>query len=100
MRGVPDADALRALREGLTLPDGTRYREAAVRALGVARGGCWLEVTLTEGKNRQVRRMCAAVGHEVEQLVRVRIGRLALPDLEPGRWRALTPEEVALLRRR
>jgi len=62
--GVPDAAALRALREGVPLGDGSLTRPAEVRALGVARGGSWLEIVLTEGKNRQVRRMCAAVGHE------------------------------------
>jgi 23S rRNA pseudouridine2457 synthase len=52
---------------------------------------------LTEGKNRQVRRMCAAVGHDVLELVRVRIGNLALEDLAPGEWRQLTPAEIAAL---
>jgi len=49
---------------------------------------------LTEGKNRQVRRMGAAVGHEVLELVRVRIARLALAGLAPGEWRRLAPGEV------
>jgi 23S rRNA pseudouridine2457 synthase len=48
---------------------------------------------LTDGKNRQVRRMTAAVGHPTLRLVRVRIGRYAPGDLQPGRWRELTPEE-------
>jgi 23S rRNA pseudouridine2605 synthase len=109
--GVPDDEALRALREGLPLDDGTLTRPATVRALGTARGAAarassqgsqgstWLEIVLTEGKNRQVRRMGAAVGHEVLELVRVRIGRLDLGDLAPGEWRELGPEEVhALLR--
>jgi pseudouridine synthase len=52
---------------------------------------------LTEGKNRQVRRMGAAVGHEVVELVRVRIGRVSLGELAPGEWRELTSEEVARL---
>jgi 23S rRNA pseudouridine2605 synthase len=114
VRGVPDAEALRALREGLTLDDGTPTRPAKVRVLGTARGAAslpkgqgsprlerpgstWLEIVLTEGKNRQVRRMGAAVGHEVVELVRVRIGRLSLGELAPGEWRELTPEEVARL---
>jgi pseudouridine synthase len=100
VRGVPTGEALRVLREGVTLEDGTRCRPAQVRPLGAARGGSWLEITLTEGKNRQVRRMCAVVGHEVEQLVRVRIGALALDDLAPGRWRRLDAGEVARLRGR
>jgi pseudouridine synthase len=52
---------------------------------------------LTEGKNRQVRRMCAAVGHEVLELVRVRIGRLGLGTLAPGEWRELGADEVRRL---
>jgi pseudouridine synthase len=96
--GVPDAEALRALREGLPLDDGTVTRPARVRVLGTpggnAAGSTWLEIVLTEGKNRQVRRMGAAVGHEVLALVRVRIGRLSLGDLAPGEWRELDADEV------
>jgi len=99
--GVPSADALRALREGLSLDDGTPTRPARVRALGAARDGAsWLEIVLTEGKNRQVRRMCAAIGHDVLDLVRIRIGGLGLGELPPGGWRALEPREVSLLARR
>ncbi|HET8647476.1 MAG TPA: pseudouridine synthase [Vicinamibacteria bacterium] len=105
VRGVPGPEALAVLREGATLEDGTRCRPARVRALGSARGGAtaaaggsaWLEITLTEGKNRQVRRMCAAVGHEVQELVRVRIGGLALGELASGSWRRLSAEELARL---
>jgi 23S rRNA pseudouridine2605 synthase len=69
-----------------------------VRALGVAQGGSsWIEIVLTEGKNRQVRRMCAAIGHEVEELSRVAVGGFALGDLGPGEWRELTAAEVGTL---
>lgn len=58
---------------------------------------CWLELVLTEGKNRQVRRMTAAVGHPTLRLVRVAIGRLKLATLPPGAWRELdAPDRVAL----
>jgi len=58
---------------------------------------CWLELVLTEGKNRQVRRMTAAVGHPTLRLVRVAIGRLKLATLTPGAWRELDdPDRVAL----
>jgi 23S rRNA pseudouridine2605 synthase len=103
VEGIPDPEALRALREGLPLGDGTLTRPAKVRLLGSLRGArvpaptSWLEVVLREGKNRQLRRMCAAVGHEVLQLVRVAIGRLGLGELAAGEWRELTPREVALL---
>lgn len=59
----------------------------------------WLEITLREGKNRQVRRMTAAVGHPTLRLVRVAIGPLRLEGLEPGQWRWLRQEELQLLRR-
>jgi len=99
--GVPDAEALRALREGLELEDGSLTREAKVKVIGAARGtdaaSTWLELVLTEGKNRQVRRMGSAVGHEVLELVRVKIGRLGLGELAPGEWRELEPREIALL---
>jgi pseudouridine synthase len=75
-------------------------RPATVRVLGAPRGEegtTWLEIVLTEGKNRQVRRMGAAVGHEVRDLVRVRIGRLGLGGLAPGEWRELGPEEIRRL---
>jgi 23S rRNA pseudouridine2605 synthase len=98
VRGVPSADALRVLRDGAPLGDGTASRPARVRALGTVRaGGSWLEIVLTEGKNRQVRRMCASVGHDVEELARMAVGGLELGDLAPGQWRQLSPAEVARL---
>jgi len=96
--GLPDPAALQALREGVELPDGRTTRPAEVRGLGTPRGGsAWLEIVLTEGRNRQVRRMCAAVGHDVQELVRVRIGGVALGELPPGEWRRATPDELRRL---
>ena len=54
---------------------------------------CWIELELVEGKNRQVRRMTAAVGHPTLRLMRVQIGGFQLNDLPPGKWRELTPAE-------
>jgi 23S rRNA pseudouridine2457 synthase len=69
-----------------------RYRKAIPTA--------WLEITLTEGRNRQVRRMTAAIGFPTLRLVRVAIGDLRLTDLAPGTWRDLTPTELSNLRQR
>lgn len=60
----------------------------------------WLELTLTEGRNRQVRRMTAAVGFPTLRLIRVRIGSLKLDGLSPGDWRYLLPDELRQLKRR
>jgi 23S rRNA pseudouridine2457 synthase len=105
---VPDAAALAKLTRGVELADG-RTLPARVRLLEPAPDlpprdppirvranvpDCWLELTLTEGRNRQVRRMTAAVGHPTLRLVRCSIGRLTLKDLEPGRWRWVDPKEI------
>jgi 23S rRNA pseudouridine2605 synthase len=107
VKGLPDAAALCALREGLDIGDGLPTRPAAVSVLGTpaprppgAAASTWLEIVLTEGRNRQVRRMCAAVGHQVLDLVRVRIGGLGLGDLAPGAWRRLTTREMRALAQR
>jgi 23S rRNA pseudouridine2457 synthase len=56
---------------------------------------CWLSLALTEGKNRQVRRMTAAIGHPTLRLLRVRIGAFQLGELAPGKWRELSAAERA-----
>jgi 23S rRNA pseudouridine2605 synthase len=84
--------ALRALQSGVELDDG-RTAPARVRRLSPST----LELTLHEGKKRQVKRMCAAVGHPVRRLERVAIGQLMLGRLQPGRYRRLTAQEVAAL---
>jgi 23S rRNA pseudouridine2605 synthase len=100
VRGVPSAEAMAALREGVSIGDAQPTRPARVKGLGAPReGGTWLDIALTEGRNRQIRRMCAAVGHDVLDLVRVAIGGLSLGDLAPGEWRRLGPRDVALLGR-
>jgi len=60
--------------------------------------GTWLEITLTEGKNREIRRMCARLGYRVDTLVRIRIGPVELGALKPGEVRRLTPKEAKSLR--
>lgn len=84
--------ALRALRDGVELDDG-RTAPARVRRLTPHQ----LEITIHEGRNRQVRRMCEAIGRPVRQLVRIRFGPLELGDLRPGRSRRLTQPELHAL---
>jgi 23S rRNA pseudouridine2605 synthase len=84
--------ALKALREGVQLEDGMTA-PARVRRLTPHQ----LELTIHEGRNRQVRRMCEAVNRPVRQLVRIRFGTLELGDLRPGRLRRLTAPELAAL---
>ena len=84
--------ALPVLRGPITL-DGVPLRPARVELLGREKGESVLSVTIHEGKNRQVRRMCALAGLKVRRLRRVREGALRLGDLPVGRWRLLTEEE-------
>lgn len=98
--GTPDAAALDALRKGVFI-DGRRTAPADVRVHGTvksARPTTRLTITLREGRNRQVRKMCRAVRLPVRGLRRVQIGSIGLGRLRPGEWRHLTPEEVAGLR--
>jgi 23S rRNA pseudouridine2457 synthase len=104
VEGIPGDDALHALREGVELKDG-RTRPAQARSLERAPAwlwprdppvrfrksvpDSWLEITLREGRNRQVRRMTAAVGYPTLRLIRTRIGEYALDGLAPGQWRAV-----------
>jgi 23S rRNA pseudouridine2605 synthase len=92
VEGVPAPGALRSLRTGVELADGT----TAPATVGVVAPGL-LRITIHEGRNRQIRRMCEAVGHPVRRLVRTRIGPLTDPALAPGAWRELTTAEVRAL---
>ena len=90
--GRPGERALRALRDGVMLEDGITG-PAQVRRLGREE----IEITIREGRNRQVRRMCDAVGHPVVSLERVRMGSLELGALAPGSRRRLSDDEIAAL---
>lgn len=82
------------LRRGLDIGRGERTAPAAATWLRGNERFCWVELEIHEGKNRQIRRMIAALGHEVAQLVRVRVGKLELGDLRPGELRAIPPGAV------
>jgi 23S rRNA pseudouridine2605 synthase len=96
VRGDPSPAAVRQLRTGIELDDGLTA-PARVRVVERRRDRSALAITLHEGRKRQVRRMCDAVGHPVLRLVRVRIGPVTDRRLEPGAWRPLQPQEVRAL---
>ncbi|HEY2083883.1 MAG TPA: pseudouridine synthase [Verrucomicrobiae bacterium] len=108
---IPPAEALRDLANGVlvqerkTLPCRAWMlepqpemppREPPIRFRKTV-PACWLGLELIEGKNRQVRRMTAAIGHPTLRLVRVRIGRFELGGIEPGKWKVLSPAERRLV---
>jgi 23S rRNA pseudouridine2457 synthase len=111
VEGLPTPESLQPLQTGLQIQN---YRSRPAKAsLLLAEPNlpprnppirfrknvptAWLEITLTEGHNRQVRRMTAAIGFPTLRLMRVEIGHLRLEELEPGQWRDLTSEELAPL---
>ncbi len=105
---VPDEEALTQLRRGVVLNDGKTLpckvklldaepdlppRDPPIR-VRLTVPTAWLEMTLVEGRNRQVRRMTAAVGHPTVRLVRARIGNLRIEGLAPGKWRWVDKQEL------
>ncbi|MGN1059256.1 MAG: pseudouridine synthase [Clostridia bacterium] len=94
--GVPSEQALDALRRGVVI-DGRRTHPAKVTVKGADAENTRLLITIHEGRNRQVRKMCAAVGHAVVSLCRVAEGSLRLGELPSGSWRHLTEKEIELL---
>lgn len=98
--GQVSADSLRRLREGVELDDGPTAPTRVERMRRRAPGGTWLRLVLTEGRNRQIRRMGAAVGHPVKSLHRQSYGGVGLSGLRVGQHRPLRAEEWSRLRRR
>ena len=113
VEGVPTTEALDHLRQGVQIWPDFRSKPAPVRLLDGEPSlpprdppiryraqipTAWIEIILTEGRNRQVRRMTAAVGFPTLRLVRVAIGELGIGGLEPGQWRELTEAELQYLR--
>lgn len=101
IEGIPDADALNALRTGITMKDG-KTAPAQVARMDEPDGlwprtppirfrksipDCWVSLTITEGRNRQVRRMTAAIGHPTLRLIRYAVGNWTLDGLNSGEWR-------------
>lgn len=112
VEGIATEEAMQKLRSGVIIQDyktkpckarllsdpGYAERKPPIRfRLSVPTS--WIELALTEGKNRQVRRMTAAVGFPTLRLIRVAIGELALGNLAPGKWRELAPRDIKILKR-
>jgi 23S rRNA pseudouridine2605 synthase len=97
VRGIVSAEQLKRLEQGVTLDDGPT---APAKVAKVRRSGShsWFELTIHEGRNRQVRRMCEALGLPVSRLMRIGYAFLTLDGVEPGHYRLLTPPEVARLK--
>ncbi len=98
--GVPDAEEIARLQQGVLLPEGKTApaRVKILRVLKEPAGATLLEIGLREGKKRQVRKMCEAVGHPVIELQRTNLAFLTLEGLRPGQYRRLTPSEVRTLK--
>ena len=97
VRGRPRNDAIWRLRQGVELEDG-KTRPAVVRISEKDRTRTTLEITISEGRKRQIRRMCRSIGHPVLKLRRTAVGPLKLGDLRPGESRPLTAAELAELK--
>jgi len=93
----PGEDEIRRWNTGMMLADGAKASPARVSILSGGPEGIWLRVIMHEGRNRQIRETARAMGLQVRRIVRTRIGSFRLHGLEPGEWRRLRPDEVALL---
>jgi len=99
VRGAPTPESINSLRKGVVV-EGKKTAPAQVKLLDkLQKNETKLQITIHEGRNRQVRKMCEAVGHRVVSLMRIEVGGLKLGDLEKGKWRHLTKREIADLRK-
>jgi pseudouridine synthase len=96
VRGIPDSHDITRLARGIVI-EGRRTQPAVVKVLHARSDDATLEIAVREGRNRQVRNMCEAIGHPVSTLRRVAIGPIRDSKLRPGRWRDLAEAEVARL---
>ena len=94
VRSMPDETSLDHLRNGIRLKDGIRLRRCKIVLLKPGNNP-WFEVTLTQGRNRQIREMFEAIGHPVQKLRRTRIGFITDKGLPPGGYRYLTEQEIS-----
>lgn len=95
--GQPDGEVLSKLRKGMYLAEGFA-RVANVRIKSARKKSTLLEMVLEEGRNREIRRLLARVGHKVQRLTRIAVGPVRLGEMPPGAYRPLRPEEIAALK--
>ena len=98
VKNVPMEEKLEELRKGVTI-DGKKMQPAKVSVHKIYDKNCELMITIHEGRNRQVRKMCEKIGHDVLKLERLSIGKLKLDDLKVGEYRMLTTKEVEYLKK-
>jgi 23S rRNA pseudouridine2605 synthase len=98
IKGVLEEDELEKLRSGIRL-DGVLTAPARVKRLRKTENNSWIEMTISEGKKRQIRRMLERVGHPVMRLLRVRINGLEMGELSPGACRRMSPEEIEKIKK-
>lgn len=97
VKGIPESGEIERMRNGIPLDDGVTVR-AGVRLVKRLKRNSWMRLTVYEGRNRLIKRLCDAISHPVISLKRIRYGPLALGDLRPGEYRYLTPEEIEKLK--
>lgn len=93
---IPSAEHLQILAAGIDL-EGQTTRPARFEIIRSGKVNAWVEVEITEGRNRQIRKMLQSLGYETLRLIRIQIGSLVLGDLAKGQWRELSPQEIKLL---
>lgn len=97
VRGRPTESSLEGFRQGMDVED-YHTAPAAVKVLEYFEGATLLEMIIHEGKKRQIRKMCGVMGHPIQELKRIAVGKLTLGDLKPGEWRYLRDDEIEYLK--
>lgn len=97
IKGIPTKEEMERFENGLII-DGRKTAKAKIRILNVKNRTSVVEIQIHEGRNRQVKKMCKAIGHPVIALKRTKIGELELKGLKPGEWRYLTEDEIRYLK--
>ena len=97
VKGIPTLEEIDAFQNGLEI-DQYITSQAGFNIIKIKKGNALVQITIHEGRNRQVRKMCEKIGHPVIYLKRVRIGDIHLGELSLGKWRTLSTEEVEYLK--